>query len=245
MKTKEKDFARVERLPLVAYGDLPRPATSLPEGAFTTIVADPPWKYSAKVHAARVRKVTEIGYGAEKIRGRRGAEGYYPVMDLDAIAALPVESVAAENAHLYMWATNSFIEPAHAICRAWGFEPRTVLTWVKARVDGGRLVHQIGMGHYYRNNTEHVIFAVRGSLKVLRRNQATALLMSKDKTHSRKPDDFYALVESMSPGPYLEMFARRPWPGWTSWGNEMRDEAKALDAVDPTVRHTEERPTRA
>ena len=186
----------------------------LPAGPFTTIVADPPWAYRDKVHAARVRRVTEIGYGAEKIRGRRGAEGYYPVMSLEAISALPVKGIATENAHLYLWTTNAFIEPAHQIARVWGFEPRTILTWVKPG---------IGMGHYFRNNTEHVVFAVRGRLPVLRRNQPTAFHAPKSKQHSRKPDEFYTLVESMSPGPYLELFARRSWDGWTSWGNEIRE----------------------
>lgn len=193
---------------------------NFPTGPFTTVVADPPWAYRDKVHAARVRGVKEIGYGAEKIRGRRGAEGYYPVMSLDEIAALPVRASTSTNAHLYLWTTNAFIEPAHAICRAWGFEPRTILTWAKGRIVDGRLVQQIGMGHYFRNNTEHVVFAVRGSLRVLRRNQPTLLLMAKDRIHSRKPDEFYGLVESMSPGPYLELFARRSWPNWAVWGNQ-------------------------
>lgn len=184
---------------------------NISRGPFATIVADPPWMYRDKVHAARVRAVTAIGYGADKIRGRRGAEGYYPVMSLEAITALPVRQLAATNAHLYMWTTNAFIEPAHAICRAWGFEPRTILTWVKPG---------IGMGYYFRNNTEHVVFAVRGSLPVKRHNQPTAFHAKKDKQHSRKPDEFYGIVESMSPGPYLEMFARRPWPNWTVWGNQ-------------------------
>lgn len=185
---------------------------------FATIVADPPWKYRDKIHAARVRGVKEIGYGADKIRGRRGAEGYYPVMSTDEIAALPVVECAAPNAHLYLWTTNAFLDEAFRLARGWHFEPRTVLTWVKPG---------IGMGHYYRNNTEHVVFAVRGSLPTLRRNQPTAFAAPKSKIHSRKPEKFFEIVESMSPGPYLEMFARIRRPGWEAWGNEV-PEAEAV-----------------
>lgn len=186
----------------------------LPAGPFSTIVADPPWAYTDRIHAARVRgvKAAEYGMGADKIRGRRGAEGYYPVMTVDQIAALDVRSTAASDAHLYLWTTNAFIEQAHGVARQWGFEPRTILTWVKPG---------IGMGHYFRNNTEHVVFATRGRLPVLRRNCPTSFMAPKTKKHSEKPEEFFAIVESMSAGPYLEMFARVLRPGWTVWGNEV------------------------
>lgn len=189
---------------------------TIPLGPFATIAADPPWKYRDLVHATRVRgiKVAEYGFGADKIRGRRGAEGYYPVMTIEEIAALPVGHSAAPNAHLYLWCTNAFIEPAHVVARAWGFEPRTILTWVKPG---------IGMGHFYRNNTEHVIFAVRGRLPVLRHNQPTAFTAPKSRIHSQKPNRFFEIVETMSPGPYLELFARATRAGWVGWGNELRE----------------------
>lgn len=183
---------------------------------FATVVADPPWKYRDKVHAARVRGVRELeyGHGADRIRGRRGAEGYYPVMSIEEIAALPVSQVAAPNAHLYLWATNAFLDQAFHLARGWGFQPRTVLTWVKPG---------IGMGHYYRNNTEHVVFAVRGRLAVARHNQPTSFSAPKSKVHSQKPELFYEIAESMSPAPYLEMFARCQREGWVVWGNEVGD----------------------
>lgn len=185
----------------------------LPSGPFQTIVADPPWAYTDKVHAARVRgvKVAEYGMGADKIRGRRGAEGYYPVMTTEQITALAVKPIAAPNAHLYLWTTNAFIEQAHQVARAWGFEPRTILTWVKPG---------IGMGHYFRNNTEHVVFATRGRLPVLRHNCPTSFTAPKTKKHSEKPEVFFDIVTSMSPGPYLEMFARAERAGWALWGNQ-------------------------
>lgn len=196
-----------------------KPLSDFASRDFATIVADPPWKYRDKVHAARVRGVKEIGYGADKIRGRRGAEGYYPVMSNEEIAALPVGEVAAPNAHLYLWVTNAFVDVAFSLARGWGFEPRTMLTWVKPG---------IGMGHYYRNNTEHVVFAVRGKLGDARHNCPTSFVASKSKIHSRKPEEFFKIVESMSPGPYLEMFARIPREGWEAWGNEAPEETEAL-----------------
>lgn len=187
---------------------------------FTTVVADPPWQYRDKVHAARVRgvKAAEYGHGADKIRGRRGAEGYYPTMSVEEICALadPPRTLAGfpivDNAHLYLWTTNAFIDQAHLVARSWGFEPRTILTWVKPG---------IGMGYYFRNNTEHVIFAVRGHLRTQRRNVPTAFHAPKSKRHSEKPEAFYDIVEAMSPGPYLELFSRRSRAGWTVWGNEV------------------------
>ena len=178
---------------------------------FACILADPPWQYRDKVHAARVRGVKAANYshGADKIRGRRGAEGYYPTMSVDAICALPVADVAAPDAHLYLWCTNAFIEQAHQVARAWGFTPNTILTWVKPGM---------GMGYHFRNNTEHVLFAVRGHLRTRRRDQPTAFLAPRSKVHSEKPDRLYAIIERMSPGPRLELFARSVRRGWHGWG---------------------------
>lgn len=196
--------------------------STLPPGPFVTVVADPPWSYRDRVNASRVRgvKVANYGMGADKIRGRRGAEGYYPVMETDDILSMSVKSCVAQNAHLYLWCTNAFVEQAHQIARGWGFEPRTLLTWVK---------QGIGMGYFFRNNTEHVVFAVRGSLRTKRRDMPTALHMPKSRVHSQKPALFYSLVEEMSPGPYLELFARKTRPGWMQWGNQVG----ALDQTTP------------
>jgi N6-adenosine-specific RNA methylase IME4 len=116
----------------------------------------------------------------------------------------------ADRAHLYLWVTNAFMAEGHTVAKAWGFVPRTILTWVKPR---------IGMGHYFRNTTEHVIFGVRGSLPTKRKNARTDFTAPMGR-HSEKPEMFYRLIESMSPGPYLELFARRAAPGWDTWGNE-------------------------
>lgn len=189
-------------------------------GVFPCIVADPPWKYRDKVNSETLKHVHRFGYGADKIRGRRGAEGYYPTMTMQDILAMPVGALAPKNAHLYLWTTNAFMVEGHAVCKAWGFTPRTVLTWAKGRVRDGRLSLQIGMGSYLRNVTEHVIFAVRGSLRCKVKNVSTLLLAPRGR-HSAKPDEFYKLVENCSEGPYLELFARQRREGWSAWGNEV------------------------
>lgn len=127
--------------------------------------------------------------------------------------ALPVE----DDAHLYLWTTNAFMVEAHALARAWGFVPKTILTWTKIRRDGRP---SMKMGHYYRGATEHCVFAVRGRLKLRGPAAPTAFLTGR-LPHSQKPDVFYRTVREQSPGPYLEMFARRPRAGWSVWGNEV------------------------
>ena len=157
--------------------------------AYKTIVADPPWRYSN--------------------RGtRNAAERHYETMTIDELLALKLP--AAPDAHLYLWTTNSFIQDAFLVMDAWGFTYKTLLTWGKP---------QMGMGNYFRNNTEHVLFGVRGKMSVKRHNCLT-LFMAPRTRHSEKPARFYDIVESMSPGPYLEMFARRVRLGWEGWGDE-------------------------
>jgi N6-adenosine-specific RNA methylase IME4 len=141
---------------------------------FRTITADPPWNYRDRVGPG-------LGMGADRIRGRRGAAGYYDLMSLEQIVALGAGGTvagfqASQNAHLYLWTTNAFMEQAHVVARAWGFLPRTVLTWVKP---------QIGMGHFFRNTTEHVVFAVRGSLPLHVKNQRTDFTAPRGR-HSEK-----------------------------------------------------------
>jgi N6-adenosine-specific RNA methylase IME4 len=180
---------------------------------FSTVVADPPWRYRDTINAKLVRQVQDAGYGSGKPAGRRGAEGHYPTMTTEQIKALPVIFVAKPNAHLYLWTTNAFMEDAHRVARAWGFLPKTILTWVKPR---------IGMGHYFRNTTEHVLFAVRGRLGTKVHNLRTDFSAPQpDRQHSRKPDRLLEIVEAASPGPYLELFARRSRDGWSCWGNEL------------------------
>ncbi len=118
----------------------------------------------------------------------------------------------ARDAHLYLWTINAYIEDAYWIARAWGFEPSTMLTWGKPR-------HGIGLGGTYTLTTEHVLFCRRGTLKAKRRVD-TSWWDWKRGAHSAKPEAFIDMVESVSPGPYLEMFARRNRLGWSTWGNQ-------------------------
>jgi N6-adenosine-specific RNA methylase IME4/ParB-like chromosome segregation protein Spo0J len=168
----------------------PRP---LPTGPFRVIVADPPWAYENRAED-----------------GTHRAANPYPSMSLDDIRALPVEGVAHDDAILWLWTTNAFMEHAFGIARVWGFEPKTILTWAKDRM---------GTGEWLRGQTEHALMAVRGHPTVTLTNQTT-LLHAPMREHSRKPDEFYALVEALCPGSKLELFARGARPGWRAWGAE-------------------------
>lgn len=178
---------------------------------YATIVADPPWLYERSIAMKRsIKKNGELARGV----GQSG----YERMSCEALTAMPVASLAKRNAHLYLWTTNTFMVEAHAIARAWGFEPKTILTWVKTHQKDDERV-SMKTGHYFRGATEHVVFAVRGSLPLQTSTGIpTAFLWPRIGAHSVKPDTFGDLVEKCSPGPYLELFAREPRLGWDSWG---------------------------
>lgn len=165
----------------------------LPTGPFRVIVADPPWRYDNRADDASHRTANP-----------------YPDMSTPEIMAMPVRDIAHDDAILWLWTTNAFMEHAFGIARAWGFEPRTILTWAKDRM---------GTGDWLRGQTEHCLLAVRGRPTVLLGNQTT-LLSAPLREHSRKPDEFYALVEGLCPGSKVELFAREARPGWSLWGAE-------------------------
>lgn len=143
----------------------------------------------------------------------------YGTMDLEAIKQLPVAQVASAKAHLYLWVPNALIVEGIEVMRAWGFTYKTNLVWYKVRKDGGP--DGRGVGFYFRNVTELILFGIRGSMRTLPPGRTqTNILISQKREHSRKPDEQYELVEECSPGPYLEMFARHGRQGWTQWGNE-------------------------
>jgi N6-adenosine-specific RNA methylase IME4 len=140
-----------------------------------------------------------------------------------------VSDIATDNAHLYLWTTNSFLRAAFEVMDAWGFQFKTNVTWVKL-TNTAELVEtpygiaprlRPGMGRYFRGVTEHCLFGVRGRLPLLQGDMRTTAFFAPRGRHSTKPEAFYSLVESSSPGPYLELFARRRREGWTSWGNEV------------------------
>ena len=179
---------------------------------YSTIVADPPWRY-------RVSRMT-VRTGDR----RNGAEDHYSTMAIDELAGLPVADLASPNAHLYMWVTNPklygdrgarrSLNPCD-VMEAWGFTYITTLTWLK--------LGALGMGFYFRGETEHVLFGVRGKAPIPVELRERNWFQAPKTGHSRKPAVFGDLVESVSPGPYVELFARAPRLGWDSygWGYEL------------------------
>lgn len=181
---------------------------------FLTIVADPPWPYENREGGGfdPIAK-SKVKDGSRRQRGPR--EMGYPPMPMDEILAL--RPPAAENAHLYLWTTNAFMDEAYDVARAWGFKPKTILTYGKVQPDGRP---SMKTGYYFRGATEHALFCVRGSLALATTDALPTLWLWPRLPHSVKPDAFYDLVEKCSPGPYLEMFSRRARLGWETWGNE-------------------------
>ena len=144
-------------------------------------------------------------------------------MSLEEIKALPVGDVTAKNAHLYLWVPNALLPEGIEVMRAWGFRYVSNIIWAKRRKDGGP--DGRGVGFYFRNVTEPILFGVKGSMRTLAPGRSTVnMIETRKREHSRKPDEQYDLIEACSPGPYLEMFARYARPGWTVWGNESGDE---------------------
>lgn len=181
--------------------------------SFGTILADPPWRF-----ANRTGKMAP-----EHQRLAR-----YPTMTLSEIVELPVQRLALPQSHLYLWVPNALIREGLQVMEHWGFEYKTNLVWYKVRKDGGP--DGRGVGFYFRNVTELVLFGVRGGLRTDSPGRTqTNIIVSRKREHSRKPDEQYKIIESCSPGPYLEMFARQPRDGWTSWGNEVDPEAPASE----------------
>lgn len=183
-------------------------ATAVAGRSFGTILADPPWRFKN-----RTGKIAP-----EHHRLRR-----YPTMSLDELKALPVERAASSTAHLYLWVPNALLPDGLALMHAWGFAYKSNLVWHKTRKDGGS--DGRGVGFYFRNVTELVLFGTRGtSARTLAPGRRQVNLVPAPKLeHSRKPEEFYSIIENCSPGPFLEMFARGARPGWDSWGNQADD----------------------
>lgn len=174
-------------------------------GSFGTILIDPPWRFSN-----RTGKIAP-----EHKRLRR-----YPTLSFEEIAGLPVGDFAAEKSHLYMWCPNALLLEGLQIMKAWGFKYKTNIVWYKVRKDGGP--DGRGVGFYFRNVTELVLFGVKGHLRTLKpgRTQVNVMLTRKEE-HSKKPDELYRVIEECSPGPFLELFARFKRPGWKQCGDEI------------------------
>jgi N6-adenosine-specific RNA methylase IME4 len=182
---------------------------------YRTIVADPPWplKDTGPRTASENGRWDTSGRGQAGRRSRLG----YGRMSVEEIAALPVARVAESDSHLYLWTVNAFLEEAYDVARAWGFKPSTLLTWCKPPMG-------LGFGGTFANASEFIIFARRGSLPAKQRIDRTWFEWprpyGRGPIHSAKPDAALDLIEQVSPGPYLEMFARRARFGWDYWGDQ-------------------------
>lgn len=180
---------------------------------FATVLADPPWRF-----------VNRTG----KMAPEHHRLSRYGTMSVEEICALPVSKVLADTAHLYLWVPNALLPEGLQVMQAWGFQYKTNLVWHKLRKDGGS--DGRGVGFYFRNVTELILFGVRGkNARTLDPGRTQVnYLGTRKREHSRKPDEQYDLIEACSPGPYLEMFARGARPKWTVWGNQ------ADDSYEPT-----------
>ena len=216
---------------------------TLPCGPFATVVADPPWDYSRKLSAGGTSGYSPVHPSRG---GNRGAANHYSTLSLEELTQLPVERAVADQAHLYLWTTGAFIVEAHELAEAWGFRPKGVIPWIKVKKDAGRHVAaadgdlhaalRMGMGLYVRWASEFVVFAVRGKLPALR-HDVTGVIFAERTRHSRKPDELYRLVEAVSPGPRLELFAREGRAGYEVWGNEIQAAGdRGIEVRDPKQR---------
>jgi N6-adenosine-specific RNA methylase IME4 len=175
---------------------------------FATILADPPWQF-----------INRTG----KVAPEHRRLSRYGTMDLSAISALPVADIAAATSHLYLWAPNALLPEGLAVMAAWGFSYKSNLVWHKIRKDGGP--DGRGVGFYFRNVTELVLFGVRGrnARTLTPGRRQVNFLATRKREHSRKPDEIFPMIEACSPGPRLELFARGVREGWTAWGNQADD----------------------
>jgi N6-adenosine-specific RNA methylase IME4 len=188
------------------------------DGRYSTILADPPWRFQN-----RTGKMAP-----EHQRLLR-----YPTMSLEEIVELPIGRLASSESHLYLWVPNALLAEGIEVMRRWGFTYKTNLVWYKVRKDGGP--DGRGVGFYFRNVTELILFGTRGRMRTLAPGRRQVNLLSTQKReHSRKPDELYDLIEACSPGPYLELFARHKRKGWAQWGNE--DVESSSDAATTETR---------
>jgi len=178
---------------------------SIGKKRFSTVLADPPWQFQNRTG---------------KMAPEHKRLSRYPTMSLQDIKDLPVEAIVKDTAHLYLWVPNALLADGMQVMEHWGFTYKTNLIWYKIRKDGGP--DRRGVGFYFRNVTEMILFGVRGkNARTLQPGRSQENIIStRKREHSRKPDEQYPLIESCSPGPYLELFARGPRKGWSVWGNQ-------------------------
>jgi N6-adenosine-specific RNA methylase IME4 len=184
-------------------------------GRYGSILIDPPWRF-----ANRTGKMAP-----EHKRLRR-----YPTMSFEEIAVLPVSDHAKAQSHLYLWCPNALLLEGLQIMKGWGFTYKTNIVWYKVRKDGGP--DGRGVGFYFRNVTELLLFGIRGKLRTLKPGRTqTNIIVTRKEEHSKKPEETYRIIEACSPGPYLELFARQRRSGWEWWG----DQAETYEESRPSI----------
>jgi N6-adenosine-specific RNA methylase IME4 len=186
---------------------------SVSDGGFGTVLADPPWRF-----------VNRTG----KMAPEHKRLARYSTLTADEICALPVRDLVCEPSHLYLWVPNALLPDGLRVMQAWGFQYKSNIVWHKIRKDGGS--DGRGVGFYFRNVTELLLFGVRGkNARTLPPGRSQVnMIATRKREHSRKPDEQYDLIEACSRGPFLELFARGTRPGWTFWGNQ------ADESYEPT-----------
>jgi N6-adenosine-specific RNA methylase IME4 len=179
---------------------------------FGTILADPPWRFSNRTG---------------KVAPEHKRLSRYSTMSIEEIGELPISQLVLPQSHLYLWVPNALVAEGLDVMKRWGFVYKTNLIWYKIRKDGGP--DGRGVGFYFRNVTEMVLFGVRGSLRTLPpgRRQVN-LFATLKREHSRKPDQLYGIIEGCSPGPFLELFARHGRANWYQWGNEVSEDGQLM-----------------
>lgn len=178
---------------------------------FATVMADPPWRFTNRTG---------------KVAPEHKRLARYPTMNLKDICALPVSDHLKDTAHCYLWVPNALLPDGLRVLSAWGFEYKSNIIWHKIRKDGGS--DGRGVGFYFRNVTEVILFGVRGknARTLAPGRRQVNLFGTRKREHSRKPDEQYGIIESCSPGPYLELFGRGVRENWTVWGNQADSDYK-------------------
>ena len=209
----------------------------LPPGPFSTIVADPPWDYSQKLSSGGTSGYSPVHPSRG---GNRGAANHYSTLTLEQLQTLPVQTVAASQAHLYLWTTSTFVVEAHMLAQSWGFSPKVLVPWIKTKkssrskvIDAGGDLYagvRMGMGLYIRHCAEFILFCVRGKAPTSR-NDVLGVLFAPQGKHSEKPRQAYDLIDLLSPSPRLELFARGPREGYVVWGDQSNDDSERQEPL--------------
>lgn len=177
------------------------------ESKYKTILADPPWRFQNSTG---------------KVAPEHKRLSRYETLSFQEIMDIPVNSIAEANSHLYLWVPNALLAEGLETMKKWGFTYKTNIVWYKIRKDGGP--DGRGVGFYFRNVTELLLFGIKGKIRTLQPGRTQVnIIRTRKREHSRKPDEIFNIIEKCSPGPYLELFARGKREGWTLWGNEIEN----------------------